>query len=276
MEHSDFKKTDDLVEAIKSVQESDFNKVKAEKYAAYCMRLKREKNRDGVLKNPWFQKKTIDELTKLFVRVTSEGIDFDGVHVTFQSTGISYDYVAYKNRMLLVYPETKIDLQLVYEGDQFKFSKESGSVIYSHSFNDPFNQLDEKVIGGYCVIKNKRGEFIVILDKSEIQKHRDVARTDGIWKKWFKEMCMKTIIKKACKYHFQDVTAGMDELDNENYDLEKVTKNEIDELSDKIVEALYVYQGDDKEMISQMCADKKAAGEFTVQFAKEILKQLGQ
>jgi recombinational DNA repair protein RecT len=33
-------------------------------------------------------------------------------------------------------------------------------------------------------------------------------------------MALKTIIKKACKQHFDDIYESINELDNENYDLE--------------------------------------------------------
>ncbi len=215
-----------ISEIIKSLEKSlgeEYNKEYAERFAAYCYRIKNEtKANSDALRNPWMQHKTVDQLDGLYRRVLMDGLIFDGVHITLQSTGVSYDYVAYKNKMLLAYPESLIDIQIVYKDDGFSFSKESGSVIYSHSFNDPFKQDDNLIIGTYCVIKNKRGEFITLLSKEEIDKHRKVAKTDFIWKAWFKEMVMKTIIKKACKYHFQDIYEGVEELDNENYDLNNI------------------------------------------------------
>ena len=220
----------------------DYNKVEVEMFAAYCLRTKNQKKRDGTLQNPWMQKKTSTELEKLYRRVLKDGLPFDGVHITLQSTGVSYDYVAYKNKMLKVYPESSIDIGLVYEGDTFRFQKESGKVTYTHELTNPFQQQDANVIGGYCVIKNKRGEFLTILSKEEIQKHRNVAKTDYIWKAWFKEMVMKTLIKKAVKYHFQDVFESIDDLDNENYDLDKVSTNPLSEMKQKVVQLLDVYQ----------------------------------
>ena len=130
--------------------------------------------------------------------------------------------------MLLVYPESIIDIQLVYDGDDIRFSKKSGSVDYSHTFSNPFDQNENKIIGGYCVIKNKRGEFLTLISKAEIDKHRKKAKTDFIWKEWFKEMALKTIMRKAVKMHFDDVFAKMDEQDNENYDLEKPINIELE------------------------------------------------
>lgn len=198
----------------------DHNKEQAEMFSAYCIRLLLDKKRDGSLQNPWMQKKTSDQMAILFKRVAKDGLVFDGVHITLQSTGISYDYVAYKNKMLLAYPESKIDVGLVYEGDTFSVAKESGSVVYSHTISDPFNHGNDKLKGGYCVIQNKRGEFLTTLSRAEIDKHRKVAKTDFIWQQWFSEMALKTLIKKACKQHFADVYENIEEIDNDNYDLD--------------------------------------------------------
>ena len=192
----------------------DQNQEQAETFASYCIRLAMD------VKNPWMKTKTADNMAILFKRVAKDGLVFDGVHITLQSTGISYDYVAYKNKMLLVYPESKVDIGLVYEGDSFNVAKESGNIIYSHTILDPFNHDENKLKGGYCIIQNKRGEFLTTLSKEEIDKHRKVARTDYIWKQWFTEMALKTLIKKACKQHFADVYENIEQIDNDNYDLE--------------------------------------------------------
>lgn len=165
------------------------------------------------------QNKSPEQLAEYFRRVAEEGLVFDGEHITLQSTGISFDYIAYKNKMFLAYPESEIDVALVYAGDDFSFSKESGKVRYTHNIIDPFGQKDNEVVGGYCVIKNKRGEFLTTLSKADIEKHRKVAKTDYIWAQWFKEMALKTVIKKAVKIHFADVYQEIEQEDNEAYDL---------------------------------------------------------
>jgi hypothetical protein len=209
-------------------------KNEVEQYASYCHKILHEKKRDGSLKNPWMKNKSSENLAQLFKRVQGTGMFLDGVHITIQSTGISYDYVAYKNKMLLVYPDSKVDMGVVNKDDVFNTSKESGKVMYRHVTADPFAKED--IVGAYCVIKNIRGEFMTILNKEELEKHRKVAKTDFIWKAWFKEMVMKTVIKKACKYHFDDVFTEIEDIDNENYDIENPIsldikyKAEVDEI----------------------------------------------
>ena len=228
----------------------DYPKEEVENFASYCIRLLLAKKRDGSLQNPFMQKKTDEQMAVLYKRVARDGLVFDGIHITLQSTGISYDYIAYKNKMFLAYPESTIDLSLVYGDDEFKVAKESGGVMYSHNIADPFNQNENNIKGGYCVIKNKRGEFLTLLGKADIEKHRKVAKTDFIWRQWFVEMATKTVIKKACKLHFSDIFQNIEKNDNENYELENPLeldlklKQEIDEI--ETIEKLKEYYQDNK------------------------------
>ena len=219
-----------IIELLKNVEH-------AEQFASYVIKLETETDKEGRLKNQWMKGRKEEEMVALFNRVAEDGLVFDGKHITLQSTGISYDYVAYKNKMLLAYPESKIDVSLVYQGDDFSVAKESGSVIYSHNIKNPFDRKEADIIGGYCVIQNRRGEFLTIMSKEDIEKHRKTAKTDYIWRQWFIEMALKTIIKKAVKQHFSDVFEKIEDNDNENYsldnplDLELKTKQEIDEIT---------------------------------------------
>ena len=208
---------------------SGHDTTKVEIYINYLIELSIAKNRDKKLKNPWFKYRTDQELINNFKKVAIDGLSIDGEHITLQSTGISYNYIAYKNKMYTVYPESLFDHSLAYKDDTFKFEKQSGKVIYAHQINNPFNQKQENIIGGYCIIKNKRGEFITLMSSELIAKHRKVAKTDSVWKSWFHEMCLKTLVKKACKQHFQDIYQNIETIDNENYDLSKSLEVDIDD-----------------------------------------------
>jgi len=202
---------------------AEFDEYKVERYANYCVSVLEAKKKEGqnwVKKNPWMEKRSDIQLADFFKAVVNDGLDFDGKHITLISTGVSYDYIAYKNKMLLVYPETLFDVQMVYRDDTFKFEKNSGKVIYEHCINNPFGQSENDLKGGYCIIKNSMGEFLTLLTVAEFEKHRKVAKTDAIWKIWYIEMCLKTLIKKACKFHFDDIFQTIEKLDNEQNDLE--------------------------------------------------------
>lgn len=200
------------------------NSVNVERFAAYCQRLLVDKDKEGKLKNPWMQQKTAETLAALFKRVQAEGLVFDGKHITLQSTGVQLDYVAYKNKMLLAYPETTFDLNVVREGDTFEFEQGNGKVTYSHKLANAFG--DKEIIGAYCVLRNSRGEFLTTLSRKDIDKHRAAAKTKNVWDTWFTEMAMKTVLKKATKYHFDDVFEALNEVDNEGIDLTQVVNDE--------------------------------------------------
>lgn len=189
------------------------------------------------LVNPWVAKKSDEWFADCWNKIVASGLQFDGKHITLNENGVSYDYVAYKNKMLLAYPESKIDDGLVYKGDTFDFAKVNGVVDYHHKLADPFGHKEDDIIGGYCVIKNRRGEFITTLSREEINKARRVAKTQTIWQSWFAEMCKKTIIKKAVKFHFDDVYSEMEEEDNKNYDLDKALPP-ADELPEAVINAI--------------------------------------
>lgn len=255
---------EEIIKLLSDVEQKE----DVENFASYCLRLSLEKTKDGKLKNTFMQYKKPAELANFFRRVMATGLVFDGKHITLQSTGISYDYIAYKNKMLLVYPESQIDMSLVFAGDTFDFRKESGKVFYSHKIADPFkaSSKDADIIGAYCVVKNNRGEFLNTLNKLEIEKHRKVAKTDYIWKAWFGEMVLKTIIKKACKQHFDDVFTKIEEIDNENndienpIDLELELKQKVDDI--KTIEELKAFylanKGKGKDFDAYVNAKKKS------------------
>lgn len=192
-------------------------------YSSYCQRIATETDKKtGQLKNPYMKLKSAKQLADLFKRVKNEGLVFDGKHITLQSTGITLDYMAYKNKMLLAYPESMMDVGVVKEGDSFVLENENGEVKYKHTIADAFKTADANNINGaFCIIKNKRGEFATLLSKEDIQKHKKVAKTSMIWDAWFKEMVLKTVIKKACKYHYDDIFEGLNAIDNESIDLDK-------------------------------------------------------
>ena len=209
----------------------NYDKQEVELYLTYVKDLKEkkkwnEKTKSYELANAWATKRPDEFFAECFKKVKATGLKFDGVHIIIQERGVGYDYVAYKNKMLLAYPESQLDVGLVYKGDTFSIKKENGKVEYHHEVANPFGHNDNDIVGGYMVVKNKRGEFFTSLSLDEIKKCRSVAKTDTIWKMWFPDMCQKTVIKKAVKLHFDDVFCEMEKEDNQNYDLDKPLKEE--------------------------------------------------
>ena len=200
--------------------------VKVDKFISYLDLLSQ--------KNNWVNTLPHAEYARIFKEVLDTGLTIDGQDVTLQYMSkqrklqISLNYQAYKNLVLLKYPNATFDIELVREGDDFSIHKENGSVIYHHKIGNAFKDRD--ILGAYCIIKNIKKDSDDILETisiDEINKIKKTARTTTIWDKWFSEMCLKTIIKRACKRHFRDITVNADKLDNENYDLSKVEQNNI-------------------------------------------------
>lgn len=179
---------------------------------------------DNTPKNPWMRYAKNEDLVNVFIKVKEDGLVIDGDSITLQFKGSikpRYDYHAYKNRLMIAYPETILDVSIVYEGDKYSFSKESGKVTYKHEIADPFS-IDREAIGAYCVIKNSRGEFIETLNIPEITKMKNAAKTKNVWDQWYGQMIKKSVLKRACKFHFKDKFKSIEEIDNEDYDLEAV------------------------------------------------------
>lgn len=253
----------------------EFSEKEIAVFTDYITKSASEKKTDGTLTNPFYKDLTADILTKYFLQVKAKGLIFDGKHITIGRLGVQYDYVAYKNKMLLAYPESKIDAQLVYKKDIFSVAKESGAVVYSHTIVEPFNRTDDDIIGAYCVIKNTRGEFLTTLTKDELQKHRKIAKTDYIWSKWLVEMSMKTVFKKAVKFHYDDIFEEMEKEDEKNYDLEKLDVSDEDEEiikkieETKTVEELRVVYKENKKNVKDIAKFDEAINKQNLLFKKD-------
>ena len=202
----------------------------------YVDSLKKQKVKDyktqqWVEKNLWAVKKPNGWFADLYKKNELTKLPFDGVHITINQHGLSYDYIAYKNRLLLAYPETKISFSEVYSDDVFTFCNNSDGVYYEHTITSPFSRDTKNIIGVYCVIKNKRGEFLTLLDKNEILKHRAVAKTQAIWNQWELEMIYKTVIKKATRIHYEDIYKEINDEDNKELDIESLGEKRQDKIA---------------------------------------------
>jgi len=203
---------------------NDYDKVNVEIYINYLKSIESETDKDGAKKNKWFSYFKEDLAIDLYKKVAKDNVFIDGETITIGFRGkvlVSYNYQAYKNLVLNLYPETTFDIQVVNEGDDFSFFKDSGRVVYSHRINNPF-ATKKNIIGTYCIIKNSRGEFLETLNMEDIAKMQASAKTKTIWDAWFSEMVLKSVMKRACKRHFRDIVVNAEHIDNENTDLDNV------------------------------------------------------
>ena len=238
----------------------------------YLKSLETEKDyKNNAVKNKWFSYFKAQSAIDLYKKVQIDNLYIDGEDITLQykygKITISYNYQAYKNKLLNVYPETTFDLQLVYDNDTFPetFTKRNGHVEYEHKIGNAFD-VNRKIIGAYCVIKNKRGEFLETINQKDIAKFKAVAKTQKIWDAWPSQMILKSVVKRACKVHFKDIIVNMDKIDNENYNLENVNispelQKEIEEAESE-AELLAIYNANietvkDKKQFTNLLTTKR-------------------
>ncbi len=64
---------------------------------------------------------------------------------------------------------------------------------------DPFRDRGE-TIGAYCVAKTTSGDILIdIINREQLERIRNCAKTQNVWDNWFDEMAKKAIIKRAAK-----------------------------------------------------------------------------
>ncbi len=254
----------DLLNIEKQLENQPKDKVKV--YINYLQTLINDD------KNTWTKSATDKQMIDVFEKVAIDKLYIDGDIITLSpkkgKIAVDYSYQAYRKKLLLEHPESIIDASVVYQGDEFYFSKESGKVLYSHSLKNPFNQKDANIIGAYCIVKNKLGEFIEIISKDEGEKMREVAKTKNVWDSWRSRMFLKSAIKRLSKSFFYDSFKNIEVIDNENYDLslagvpeekqqEIIEKRKFDTLKKEFNVQYKQYIGDDKEEIKAKWSKNK-------------------
>lgn len=241
---------------------------KVQGFESYLKQLETEKDKGGNSKNWWYKNITKEEFANVFKRVASKGLYIDGDSVSLayrKKLVINFDYHAYKNKVLITYPESTFDFGLVYQGDKYTFAKESGKVIYSHKMADPFN-TNKVLIGAYGIIRNSKGEFIELLTISDIEKMKNTSMMKSIWDTWFDRMVLKSVIKRICNVYFHDITKDIDEEDNEQNEPANATIPDL--IQAKIIAAeteedltyiYHTYKGDveDQEAFVNMLSVRK-------------------
>lgn len=246
----------------------DFDKSKVDVFINYLNNLAIERNKKGELVNWWVKKVSEADYVSAFKKVISQGLFIDGDTITLNFRGkllITYDYHAYMNKIKLSYPKTKFDFGLVYENDNFKFSKKDGYVNYTHDLIDPF-KIDKKIIGAYGIIKNSKGEFLETINISDIEKFKNTSTMKFIWNNWYDRMVLKSVIKRICSIHFKDIVKDIDDIDNEtneperailNTDILDLIDNAVNEIELTDIYKKNISKVNDKQTFINQLANKK-------------------
>jgi len=119
-----------------------------------------------------------------------------------------------------------------------------------------FGRADIKFKSG----KNERGEKIPTDQPLDLGNDLKAATTDAL-KKCASELGIASDVYAPNEFKAIHVMS-----ESEKSDIEKAQR--------KIIDALDIYQGDDKSVIQDLCKNKNKTGEFDMTFAENIAEQL--
>ena len=155
----------------------------------------------------------------------------------------------------------------VREKDSFTANIPKGIINHTFGFKDR-----GPIVGAYAIVFRKDGEPTV--ETVEFSRYN---RNFGAWKTHPEAMIKKVAETNALKKAF-GISGIQSEYDyNVKNDIAlpiETQKTDIEKAQRKIIEALDTYQGEDKADIQELCKSKVQAGEFDMEFAKNIAKQL--
>ena len=113
-------------------------------------------------------------------------------------------------------PTADITVGIVYKGDEFSCSKDSGNATYKHVVKNPFEDTPANIVGLYCFVKTATGSWIEVMSHKELMKVKAQSKmvTGVIWSTWELEMLKKSMVRRALKIKFNEAVAELDALDN--------------------------------------------------------------
>lgn len=208
-------------------------------YRDYVNKTYKELQTMRANKDPKFNKQptfvldlTPKEIINWWIKATRMHLDFDGIHVKFDKrSGIMMDYIAMVKAVQKIYPNSRIDIQYLLQGDEFECGRTQNGVTYNFKKKDPFADLNFKLESVHGTIKinddtNFKGAFGVFVANDgtgtevlELLTPKDLAEivksttTTYIWNAFPGEMITKTVFKRVCKRIIND-DRGLEEMIN--------------------------------------------------------------
>lgn len=115
----------------------------------------------------------------------------------------------------------KVNAQVIYEGDEFVYTiDENGEKQLVKHVPNLANIDNTKILAAYAVVINKDGtRHIEVMTRTQIQKAWEqgpMKGKSGAHTNFTDQMCMKTVIQRACKIAL-DSTAGPGDDDDPNH-----------------------------------------------------------
>ena len=136
----------------------------------------------------------------------NRGLDCNGVDIQYiPGRGLAPTAQGYRTKVLLLYPNSQIDVQIVYKGDTISYERTNNEVIYKYVAGDIFSKKEK--VGAFCYINTNNENNIQVfetLSLDEIANMRKASKVSFTWNTWEDEMIRKSVIKRACKRLFND------------------------------------------------------------------------
>lgn len=171
---------------------------------------------------------TPDSIYQSMIDAASFRIPIDGrqlAHLVKYGAKASFQpgYRAYIFKIKEHYPDADFTVTPLYEGDVVKISDQDGAQTYSIDYGSIFRD-GEKDFNGVLVAVSytDNGRLIKkvrVVPKERIQRARNAAKQDFVWKSDFIEKAKAAAIKAACKLMFTSIQ-GLQEIanyDNQNH-----------------------------------------------------------
>lgn len=114
----------------------------------------------------------------------------------------------------------EINAQVIYEGDDIDYDMNSDGSISNIEHHQEFQNIKEdKILGGYCVIKYKGQEYGTIATMEQIQEAWKMSKMAKDKKEFKSEFVKRTVVNKAVKWFINT-------RDDEDLLIETISANE--------------------------------------------------
>lgn len=89
----------------------------------------------------------------------------------------------------------KIDVELIYEGEEFHYDRATGEI--HHPFKFGVDKRPERIIGGYASAELSTGGRVTrVCERADFDKSAALAQSDKFWKPYYAEMSMGVCVKR--------------------------------------------------------------------------------
>ena len=152
-------------------------------------------------KNPKLVQADRNSLMQTFMKAAQDGLYLDGREAAAVLYGTQVNYLPMVEGVIKLMHNSglikTICAEVVYENDCFEYDLGSNP----HVKHIPLLVGDRgNRICVYCHVQTANdGDFVEILNMEEVEKCKQVAKTQAVWSKWYDQMAKKTAIHRIAK-----------------------------------------------------------------------------